>query len=167
MSPPMKNLIYFEQSLTEVKGEGLQVKSIKNELEGAAAIPPELTLMIQDLIYEKYRVKEDMKDKYDYPYNVFLFSNEYGKPIRPDSISQWWSRFIKKNQLEKIRFHDLRHMSITFLIGKNVAMKSISERARHSKIGTTMDIYGHGIEEVDRVAANHFKEFFTKKPGQK
>jgi len=88
-----------------------------------------------------------------------------GNYIRPDSISQWWARFINRNNLEKVRFHDLRHMSITFLIEKNVPMKSISDRARHSRIGTTMDIYGHNIVDVDRAAADHFNEFFAKKEG--
>ncbi|WP_432653130.1 hypothetical protein [Salibacterium salarium] len=31
-------------------------------------------------------------------------------------------------------------MSITYLIEKNVPVKSISERTRHSRIGTAMDI---------------------------
>jgi integrase len=158
-----KDAIRFEQSITEVKGEGVKVKSIKNNLEGVAAIPAELTQMIEGLIKERRKAKFKIIDRYEYPDNLFIFSNEHGKPIRPDSISQWWSRFIKRNKLEKVRFHDLRHMSITFLIEKNVPMKSISDRARHSRIGTTMDIYGHNIVNVDRAAADHFNEFFTKK----
>ncbi|SDJ20943.1 tyrosine-type recombinase/integrase [Natribacillus halophilus] len=158
-----KNAIRFEQSLLEKRGGGVETKSIKNNLEGVAAIPEELTGMIQQLLHEKKKHKMMMGDKWQHPDNLFLFANEYGVPIRPDSISQWWIRFIHNNYLEKIRFHDLRHLSITFLIEKNVPMKSISERARHSKIGTTMDFYGHNIVDVDRVAASHFSEFFNKK----
>lgn len=160
-----KHAIRFEQSFTEVKGKGLQLKSIKNHLEGTAAIPEELTEMIGKLLKKKRKEKLLCRDKYLYPDTIFLFCNEFGKPMRPDSISQWWSRFIKRNKLEKIRFHDLRHLSITFLIGQNVPIKSISERARHSKIGTTMDIYGHAIEEIDRIAADKFKQFFQWKHG--
>ncbi|QDI91069.1 integrase [Salicibibacter halophilus] len=41
-------------------------------------------------------------------------------------------------------------------------MKSISERARHSNIGTTMDIYGHNIVDIDHVSASHFSRFFKQ-----
>ncbi|MBU9711121.1 tyrosine-type recombinase/integrase [Evansella tamaricis] len=158
-----KSAIYFEQSLYEKKGGGVGIKSIKNKLEGAAAIPTELMELIDKLLHQKRKEKLKSRDLYEYEDTIFLFSNEFGRPIRPDSISQWWIRFINKNKLPKIRFHDLRHLSITFLIGKNVPMKSISERARHSRIGTTMDIYGHNIIEVDQVAADHFKVFFQGK----
>jgi integrase len=65
--------------------------------------------------------------------------------------------------LEPIRFNDLRHFSVTFLIGKNMSIKSLSSRARHSRIGTTMDTYGHNIIEVDQIAAAHFSEFCREK----
>ena len=45
----------------------------------------------------------------------FIFSNEFGKPYRPDSISQWWDHFTKRNpDLPRIRFHDLRHTSALY-----------------------------------------------------
>ena len=158
-----KKAIYFEQSITEVVGEGLKIKQIKNGIEGAASIPDELLVILQKLIKSKRKDMMRLRDRWYMDDRIFIFSNEFGKPLRPDSVSQWWSRFIKRNKLEKVRFHDLRHLSVTFLIGKNVPIKSISERARHSRIGTTMDLYGHHILEVDQVAAEHFSEFFREK----
>ncbi|WP_343033705.1 tyrosine-type recombinase/integrase [Alkalicoccus luteus] len=70
---------------------------------------------------------------------------------------------MKRTGIEKVRFHDLRYISITYLIEKNVPMKSISDRASHSNIGTTMNIYGHKIVEVDRAAADQFNHFFEDK----
>ncbi|WP_193745522.1 tyrosine-type recombinase/integrase, partial [Geomicrobium sp. JCM 19055] len=105
-----------------------------------------------------------MRNQWQYPDNEFIICNEYGRPLNPHSISTWWSRFIVKYELPKVRFHDLRHLSITFLISQNLPMKSISERARHSNIGTTMDIYGHALVDIDRTAADKFSQFFfTKK----
>lgn len=158
-----KKAIYFEQSITEVVGEGLKIKQIKNGIEGVASIPDELLVILQKLIKSKRKDMMRLRDRWYMDDRIFIFSNEFGKPLRPDSVSQWWSRFIKRNKLEKVRFHDLRHLSVTFLIGKNVPIKSISERARHSRIGTTMDLYGHHILEVDQVAAEHFSEFFREK----
>jgi integrase len=36
----------------------------------------------------------------------------------------------------------------------------ISERIGHAKIGTTMDIYGHLLEEADKKAADSLNEIF-------
>jgi integrase len=118
--------------------------------------------------------KQKTKDKNVVPYDfgdgiehLFIFSNLQGKPIRPDSISQWWRRFTEKNKLRHIRFHDLRHTSATFLINQNVQSKIISSHLGHSNIQTTMNVYGHFLEEADEGAVEHFDEFFKRKTQKK
>lgn len=160
-----KSAIRFEQSLSQQPGGELLIKGIKNGMEGTASIPQELLDMVNQI--KNRRKKEFIRTRdiqYD-PNRVFLFADELGKPMRPDSVSQWWARFRKRHNIEGIRFHDLRHYSVTYLIQQNVPTKSISQRVRHRKIGTTMDIYGHHIEEVDQVAAEHFSKFFSKTLG--
>ncbi|URM35010.1 site-specific integrase [Cytobacillus firmus] len=98
-----------------------------------------------------------------WPDHFFIFGNEFGKPIRPDSIGQWWRRFTQKHDFKHIRFHDLRHTSATLLISEGVHAKVISERLGHADISTTMNIYGHVLEEADKTAASHFDKFFEKK----
>ncbi|PKR79217.1 site-specific integrase [Halalkalibacillus sediminis] len=158
-----KYAIYIEQSLTEEKGKGLVLKSIKNNVAGYVAIPEPLADMLNKQILKKRRDKLLLQNQWAYPGKVFIFSNEVGKPYRPDSISQWWIRFRKRNDLGNVRFHDLRHLSVTYLIHKGLPIKTISDRARHTNIGTTMNLYGHNIVEIDQVAADHFGEFFTTK----
>lgn len=97
-----------------------------------------------------------------WPGHLFLFSDAYGQPFRPDSISQRWIRFTKRTELKKIRFHDLRHTSATLLISQGVHAKIIQERLGHSKIGTTMDTYGHVLQEAEQSAATHFETLFEK-----
>ncbi|ELK47224.1 site-specific integrase [Halobacillus sp. BAB-2008] len=155
-----KSAIRFEQSLSQQPGGELLIKGIKNGMEGTASIPQELLDMVNQI--KNRRKKEFIRTRdiqYD-PNRVFLFADELGKPMRPDSVSQWWGRFRKRHNIDGLRFHDLRHYSVTYLIQQNVPTKSISQRVRHRKIGTTMDIYGHHIEEVDQMAAEHFNVFF-------
>lgn len=114
---------------------------------------------------ELQRKKEKFKvgDMLEWEKHFFVFANEFNKPIRPDSIGQWWRRFITKNDFKYIRFHDLRHTSATILINEGVHAKVISERLGHADISTTMNIYGHVLEEADKTAAGHFDAFFEKK----
>lgn len=45
---------------------------------------------------------------------------------------------------------------------EGVHAKAISERLGHADISTTMNTYGHVLEEADKKAASHFDSFFTK-----
>jgi integrase len=49
-----------------------------------------------------------------------LFSNEYGIPRRPDTLTQFWNRFVErhKSELRRVRFHDLRHSSASLILMK-------------------------------------------------
>ncbi|MDQ0158786.1 tyrosine-type recombinase/integrase [Alkalibacillus salilacus] len=158
-----KYAIHIEQSITEADGEGLVIKNIKNNVSGYVAIPKDLAEMLEERIKMKRLQKFKAQNLWYNPERVFIFSDDLGKPMRPDSISQWWRRFRIKNELGNVRFHDLRHLSVTYLIHKGMPIKTISDRARHTNIGTTMNIYGHNIVEIDELAADHFSEFFKKK----
>ena len=91
----------------------------------------------------------------------FLFTSWHGKPLHPSSITTWWRRFITRHKLRYIRFHDLRHTSATLLINSGVHAKIISSRLGHADIRTTMNIYGHALQEADREATKHFDTLFT------
>ncbi|MCQ6275796.1 site-specific integrase [Bacillus sp. V3B] len=157
-----KGTVLIEQSLTEVIGEGVKLKSTKNERNRVVSLPAPLLDMLKTLKAKRNAEKLAIADIWEWKDHYFIFSNELGKPIRPDSISQWWARFIKKNNLKKIRFHDLRHTSATLLINEGVHAKVISERLGHADISTTMNIYGHVLAEADQTAAAHFDTFFKK-----
>ncbi len=63
---------------------------------------------------KKYQL-EEAGDEREWKEHFFIFSNEFGKPYRPDSISQWWDSFTKRNpDLPRIRFHDLCHTSALY-----------------------------------------------------
>ncbi|MBY0005742.1 site-specific integrase [Priestia aryabhattai] len=91
----------------------------------------------------------------------FLFTSWHGKPLHPSSITTWWRRFVSKHKLRYIRFHDLRHTSATLLINSGVHAKTISSRLGHADIRTTMNIYGHALQEADREATKHFDKLFA------
>jgi integrase len=158
-----KKTVLIEQSITDATGEGVKIKSTKNGKSRIVSLPDPLIQMLTKLELIRTAEKSQVEDRWEWEVHFFIFGNEFGKPIRPDSISQWWSRFIKKNKLKKIRFHDLRHTSATLLINEGVHAKVISERLGHADISTTMNIYGHVLAEADQSAANHFNAFFQNR----
>jgi len=86
----------------------------------------------------------------------------FGHPLNPSSVTTWWRRFIKRNGLKFIPFHNLRHTSATWLIMSGENIKTVSTRLGHSKIQTTLDIYTSALQEADKVASNKFNVFYPK-----
>ena len=158
------NTLLIEQALVNLTGDGIIVKETKGKRKRVVTIPSNI---INDLVtlaaVKKYQLEEAGVER-EWNEHFFLFSNEFGKPYRPDSISQWWDRFMKRNpDLPRIRFHDLRHTSATLLIHAGEHPKVIQSRLGHSNITTTMNTYGHLLQETDQRASSHFDKLFDDK----
>ena len=100
-------------------------------------------------------------NSWKYPDNFFVFSNEFGKPPRADSLYQTWRRFTAKHGIRHVRFHDLRHTSATLLAAKKIDINVISRRLGHTQARTTNDIYIHAVQELEDEAAMSFEELFN------
>ncbi|MGE4282646.1 MAG: tyrosine-type recombinase/integrase [Clostridia bacterium] len=43
------------------------------------------------------------------PVPLFVFCNEFGKPLDPKNFTRTFKRLLDKAGLDSIRFHDMRH----------------------------------------------------------
>ena len=68
-----------------------------------------------------------------------------------------YHKFLKKYNIQDIRFHDLRHTFASLLIEQDVSMKVVQELLGHSTITTSMDIYTHITQENMREKAEAIK----------
>lgn len=75
-------------------------------------------------------------------YKTYLCVNAVGERLKLDYITHSFSRFLKKNNLKHIRFHDLRHSTIS-LLSRHFEMKQVQSFARHANYTMTADTYSH------------------------
>lgn len=59
-----------------------------------------------------------------------VFTGEYGGEMQPNRPSKIFDSIIKKYGLKKIKFHALRHTSISLMISKGKQLQIISRKAR-------------------------------------
>lgn len=90
--------------------------------------------------------------------NAFVVAQLDGRPIQPNSLTHEWTRILATTDLERIRFHDLRHSHATQMLAAGVHPKVAQERLGHSTIAITLDIYSHvmpgmGADAAERVDA--------------
>ena len=85
-----------------------------------------------------------------------VFHNN-GKPLHPYTMeSVYFHPIIKEcnkildeeNQIEKIRFHDLRHTYATYLLSNGVPVKYVQEQLGHSTARMTLDTYASFMPSV-------------------
>ena len=77
-----------------------------------------------------------------------------GTPTNMDSCNGVFKRILRKNNLQDIRLHDLRHCTASFLLKNGASMKEIQIWLGHSDISTTMNIYTHVDYEMKKTTAN-------------
>lgn len=135
-----------------VPGKGTFVKSTKNEESKRMISLPKSTL---DLL-KRYKVEQNKQrlkvgDLWQGSDRIFTTWN--GKPMFPDTVSNWFPKFLKKHGLPHLNFHGLRHTSATLLINEGVNIKAVSSRLGHARTSTTVDIYAKALRSADRVAA--------------
>jgi integrase len=82
-----------------------------------------------------------------------LFCHPDGRPIHPDTITEWFARLSWAAGLPPIRLHDVRHSYATAALRAGVPVKVVSERLGHSSVSFTQDTYMHVIPGMDEHGA--------------
>lgn len=66
-------------------------------------------------------------------------------------------------RLPVITLHGLRHTAATLLIVSGIDIRTVSGRLGHSCASTTLNIYSHALEEIDRKASDALEEALIRK----
>lgn len=83
----------------------------------------------------------------------YVFIQDDGKPMHPDSLTGWLAKFSKKYNLPHIHPHKFRHTMASLLYFNGMDSVAISKRLGHAKVSTTTDIYSHIIKQADERAS--------------
>jgi integrase len=83
-----------------------------------------------------------------------VFCSADGSPIDPDNFAHRdWARALRRAELRRIRFHDLRHTYTSLLIAEGAHPKYIQAQLGHASIQTTLDRYGHLMPDAHAAEA--------------
>jgi hypothetical protein len=87
--------------------------------------------------------------------DAFMFSSsaDGGKPVKPDSLTQFHARLMEKLEMDH-RFHELRHFMATSMEASGVVIRTIAGRLGHADPSLTLRTYAHWLEAADREAAD-------------
>jgi integrase len=97
----------------------------------------------------------------------WVFCNTVGRPLEAGNVLRrsFWP-LLKKANLPKIRFHDVRHSAASLLLSMDVHPKIVQEMLGHSTISMTLDTYSHVIPSLQEEAVSRLNALLTMKEGQ-
>lgn len=124
------------------------------------AIPDETMERLKE--YRRWQLEERLRLGAYYENQDFVFSQDNGRPLHPDSVTSWCAKFSKKHGLPHINPHAFRHSAASALYYGGMDSVSISQRLGHAQVSTTADIYAHIIEEADRRSADVLASVYAK-----
>ena len=87
-----------------------------------------------------------------------VFTTSNGTPIGARNLIRDFQSALKKADLPRIRFHDLRHTSATLLLVAGVHPKVVQERLGHTRVDMTLDVYSHVIPDMQQEAAEKMND---------
>ena len=125
------------------------------------ALPIETMQLLRQ--YRAWQNEERLRLGEYYQNQDFVFTQENGKPMHPDSITSWLSKFSKRHGLPHINPHAFRHTMASMLYFNGMDSISISKRLGHAQVSTTADIYAHVMAEADQKSADILSDIFLKR----
>ena len=151
-----KQQIHLERTSVYTETNGVIEKDTKTHASRTVSIPSELCELLKK--YRKHWLEQKLKLGSIWQGTDRLMIQWDGKPMFPATLSHWFKKFLKKNGLPEITFHELRHTSATLLINLGIDVATVAKRLGHAQNSTTLNFYTHAISSADKAAAERLGE---------
>lgn len=134
-----------------------QVKYTKGELQ---IIPPKTkaanrTIILPPSLIEMLKeYRQSVKSEWLFPSPV----KENDVPRDPTACRKRLSKILEHAQCKHIPFHALRHTFATQSLSYGMDVKTLAATIGHSSVETTLNVYSHSTEEMQRAAADRIDQ---------
>lgn len=145
------NLLY-----DHTKG-GLYETTLKTGENRVVSVSPNVISLLRQWRVEQAQTLFRCNNAFD----GYIFTQSDGRPLHPDSVTDYFAKLSARYGLPHINPHKFRHTQASILISEGVDIVSVSKRLGHAKVSTTMDIYAHILARSDEKAAGVLSEVFS------
>jgi integrase len=146
------NIIEIKQALLYSKTKGVYVAPTKTSAVRFIELPGET----MEIMYEYKEWYDDLKMKNcdRWQDSGYLFVQDNGAHMHPDSINDWLREFAVRHKLPHINPHKLRHTNASILYFNYMDDVSVSKRMGHANPNTTRRHYAHFINKANEIASS-------------
>lgn len=135
----------IDNNLRYSKARGIYEETPKTGETRFISIPAETV----DLLRQHQEAQEELRQLNGdrWKGTGFVFTRDDGRPMHPDSITAWLTKFSKLHDLPHINPHAFRHTVASVLIANHTDVVTVARQLGHSSATTTETYYAHLIEE--------------------
>ena len=138
----------INHKVTEQRVNGKYVPVVSDVMKNKTSCRtlPLIPAVEEELLKQKEKqqlYRKLFKKSYSTEYLDFVCTDQEGKLLRPNFVTEHFDWLLTKYGLKHIRFHDLRHSCASLLLSQGIPMKQIQEWLGHSDFSTTANIYAH------------------------
>lgn len=95
-----------------------------------------------------------------------VFANEAGQPLNySNMVNRHFFKALKDANIEKIRFHDLRHTYASLLLAQGENIKYIQTQLGHSSPIVTLNVYSHLMKKENQEAVCRLENAIFQESG--
>lgn len=152
----------INKSSQYVRNKGIVIKETKSlNSDRKIYISPTTINILRKYKVEQEKHKFKLGSKWENSNQVF--TTDFGGSMHPDTPSKIFEKIIKKYGLRKIKFHALRHTSISLMIREGVQSQIISRKSGHSSIQVTHAFYSDFFDDEFQRAADVMDNILNSK----
>lgn len=146
-------LIYIRQTWNYVPRKGCYIDTPKSR-SSKRPLKISKTAVLLLLEYKRWQdqQRKEMGDAWVQS-DDRVFTRADGQPFFPDSLTQWFKKFVRRNGLQDVHVHSLRHTYASLQIADGTPLVVVSHNLGHAKPSTTNNIYAHVIASAEAKAA--------------
>jgi integrase len=147
-----KSTLHVQRQLQQVEGKGYALVPPKTKA-GKRQIKLGQVMLEQLMAHRKRQELAKTFAGIRWQENDLIFPTTIGTPLDHKRVTTEFKGLLQKAGLPDMRFHDLRHTSISLLLENGIPLNTVQKRAGHSKASVTADIYGHAMAGSQNQAA--------------
>lgn len=142
--------ITVRQQVLYIKGQGLVISEPKTEAS-------KRTIKLPDFVYEAliaHPINENQQ---------LMFVTANNTPFSPRNFVRHFKEQSELAGLPEIRFHDLRHFAVSYLINElKIPPKVVQSIIGHTTVNLTLQIYSHSTTDQQDEAMEKMSEAFSE-----
>ena len=146
-----ESILTVIRSRSMVPGKGIVEGPTKNGKSRIIFMCEDMTNLIRSYCYDK---RQEALDG-GFPFGDYLFTNEKGELMHPDTFTKYLRQLYDENGFPKeYHLHTLRHYFVSTMLHNGVDKQTVAELAGHGDTGFLERTYCHPQMRLKRDAAN-------------
>ncbi len=154
------NKITISRSAYKLKGQPVKTKCPKSHKSRTISINSACIELLKQLLRDHNCEREKLGTAWKG--DNWVFTQWNGEIMHPTTPYKQFEKFQERYNIERRKFHSLRHTSATLLLYNGTDLKTVQERLGHADF-TTTNKYLHLIESADNEAVNSLESLLILK----